>query len=242
MKKILMYLKGFLLCNLIVYITYLIFDSKIIPNPIDVYSALILFFSEKMYLHIFMSLGRIIAGISISLFLGGVIGYKMLYRDSLNKYLNSIILLTHPIPKTALLPIIVIIGLCDTTKIILITVVIIFQIIKAVRNSVHTIDNVCMEYILSLGASQKQVFFHVIIPKTIPGIITSIRANLGTALSILFVFEGYRTSFGMGHYVLNAWFQMDYLSMYKGIMIMSILGVLLYLCIDITEKRLVKWK
>jgi NitT/TauT family transport system permease protein len=241
MKKILLYVEGFLAINFIWYIAYSIVKSKIISNPIDVYRIFILFFNEKMHIHIIISLGRIIAGISISLILGGIIAY-MIANYSLNKHLNSLVLFTYPIPKMLLLPIIIIIGLCDTSKIILITLILFLQITLSVRNSVKAINNECMDYISSLGATKKQVFYHVVFPKIIPGIITCIRAALGTALAILFICEGYGTSSGIGYYVINAWSRMDYLSMYKGIMIMSIIGALLYLCLDLIEIKVVKWK
>jgi NitT/TauT family transport system permease protein len=242
MKKILVYASGFLLISLIWYLAFLFFISRIIPNPICVYRAIILSFHEKMHIHIIISLGRIIAGISISLILGGLIGYTVASNYSLNKFLNPLRYFTSPITKTSLLPVIIIIGLADASKITLIMLIVVFQILVSVLDSIQAIERECIDYILSLGASKKQVFYHVIFPKIIPGIIRSIRATLGTVLSLLFFCEGFGTSCGIGYYIWHAWSRTDYISMYNGIIFICILAVLLYLFIDLIEKKMVKWK
>ena len=242
-RKVTVYAEGMLFINLIWYAIHVIFQTRIIPNPIRVYSSFYLFFQEAMFWHISISLCRIFAGVIIALLLGSLIGYKMAVSDTWNKILNPLVFFTYPIPKTALLPIIMtIFGLGGASKIILITMIIIFQIIITVRDSVTGIDKECIYNVRSMGASQRQILYHVVIPDIIPGILTGLRVTIGTALSILFFCEAYGTSWGMGYYILDAWTRIDYISMYKGILVLSVVGITLFSSIDILEQKIVKWR
>lgn len=242
-KNLIMYAKGFLFINLIWYVLHLIFDNRIVPDPVRVYISFNLFFEEGMVRHIGVSLWRITAGVAGALLLGSLTGYIMAVSKRWNKILNPLVFFTYPVPKTALLPIIMtVFGLGGVSKIILITMIIIFQIIISVRDSVTDIDKECVYNIKSMGASQGQIFYHVIIPEIIPGIITSLRVTIGTALSILFFCEAYGTSWGIGYYILDAWSRIDYVSMYKGIVVLTSVGVVLFLLIDFSEQKIVKWK
>ena len=242
-KKITVYAEGMLCINIIWYAIHLSFNTRIIPDPIRVYRSFYLFFQEAMLWHISISLWRIFAGVTIALLLGSLIGYKMAVSKTWNKILNPLVFFTYPVPKTALLPIIMtIFGLGGASKIILITMIIIFQIIITVRDSVAGIDKECIYNIRSMGASQVQILYHVVIPDIIPGILTSLRVTIGSALSILFFCEAYGTSWGMGYYILDAWTRIDYISMYKGILVLSTVGIALFFLIDILEQNIVKWR
>lgn len=242
-KKIIVYAEGFLIINILWYITHFILDSRIVPAPMKVYRSFSLIFKDRIFVHIFVSLGRIGAGVFLALVLGAVIGYAMAELPIWNRILNPLVFFTYPVPKTALLPVIMtIFGLGGASKIILITLIIIFQIIISVRDSVLDMDKECLYNISSMGASRVQLLNYVVLPQIIPGIITSIRVTMGTALSILFFCEAYGTSWGMGYYILDAWSRIDYISMYKGIIILSLVGVSLFLVIELLEKKIIKWK
>ncbi len=242
-KKVIVYVKGMLIINLIWYAIHLIFNTRIIPDPLRVYGSFYLFVQEGMLWHIGSSLWRIFAGVLIALLLGSFLGYKMAVSNTWNKILNPLVFFTYPVPKTALLPIIMtIFGLGGASKIILIAMIIIFQIIISVRDSVAGIDRECIYNIRSMGASQVQILYHVVIPYIIPSILTSLRVTIGSALSILFFCEAYGTSWGMGYYILDAWTRIDYISMYKGIIILSSVGIALFFVIDILEQKIIKWR
>jgi len=57
----------------------------------------------------------------------------------------------------------------------------------------------------------------------------------------LFFVEGYGTKFGMGYYILDAWSRINYIDMYIGIIVISIVGFVLFISIDFFSDRLCKW-
>lgn len=243
MKKIIIYVKGFLIVNILWFMAAWAVEKPQAPNPIRVYHSFRFFIIEHLYIDIIVSLYRIFAGITISLVLGSTIGYLMASRKSLNTILDPIVVFLFPVPKAVLLPVIIaVFGSGEVSKIIIITLLIVFHIIISVRDTVLSIDRECIDYVLSLGASRKQVYKNVIYPQLIPGIINNVRIKIRTAISILFFCEVFGTPMGMGHYVLDAWLRNDYISMYKGIIIVCIMGIVLYSLVDLADRKLVKWK
>lgn len=236
-------IQGFIIIHLLWFIAALLMNSRILPSPIPVYSKLFHFHSNVIWMHIGASLYRIISGIGISLLLGASIGILMAYSKAWNRILGPLVYFTYPIPKTVLLPVLMLIfGLGDGSKIILIIMILIFQVIVVVRDAVNGISNETYALIHSLGASKFEIFIHVTIPGILPDLLTNLRLSIGTALSILFFTEAYGTGYGIGYYILDSWTRIDYISMYLGIVVISYLGFILFIGIDLLEEFLCKWQ
>lgn len=242
-KKIKTFTLGFIIFNILWYLFAVIVDMRVLPKPTDIYFNMNNLYGEKLYIHVLASLYRIASGLIISLIIGAFIGLLMAYSKTWNKILNPLVYFTYPIPKTALLPVVMLLfGLGDTSKIIIIVLILVFQIIVAVRDAVLNIPVETYNPIRSLGASRLQIFTHITGPAILPELLTTLRLSIGTALSILFFTEGYGTQYGIGYYILDAWSRIDYVGMYSGIVIISLLGFVLFILIDILEEALCKWK
>jgi NitT/TauT family transport system permease protein len=86
------------------------------------------------------------------------------------------------------------------------------------------------------------MFRNVIIPASLPGILTALRISLGTALSVLFFTETFGTEFGLGYFIMDAWMRVNYIDMFSGILVLSIMGLLLFVLLDIIERVCCRWK
>lgn len=215
----------------------------IIPPPLAVLTNLIEIFADKMGLHLLYSLSRIIAGISIAILIGVPTGLLMGYFERIDKVLSPLVYFTYPIPKIALLPIIMLLfGLGEGSKLIMIVLIVIFQIIITSRDAVKAIPQDIFRSLQSLGAGRLQMFTEIIIPASLADVLTATRLALGTAVSILFFTETFGTEYGMGYFIMDAWMRVNYLDMYGGIVILSLMGFVLFTVIDITEKRVSAWR
>lgn len=163
--------------------------------------------------------------------------------NKINAILNPLVYFTYPIPKMALLPIVMTIyGLGDGSKIMMIVLITVFQVIVSVRDAVINVSKEEYNPLISLGAKKYQLFYHVTFPAIIPEILTNIRLCIGTAFSILFFSEAYGTSVGVGYFIQDAWSRINYIDMYSGIVILSVLGLVLFISIDFIESIVCRWK
>ncbi|MGL4335557.1 MAG: ABC transporter permease [Turicibacter sp.] len=243
LKHAKLFFQGFILLNVLWYVGSVFVDSKALPSPIDVYMNLGVLVEKQIHMHILASSYRVGAGLFISLTIGVSLGLLMGYSNRWNKILNPLIYFTYPIPKTALLPVVMVLcGLGDGSKIMLIVLIVVFQVIVSVRDSVQNIPKEMYNPIKSLGASRYQLFRHVTLPAIVPDLLTNLRLSVGTALSILFFAEAYGTREGLGYFIQDSWSRIDYMGMYAGIIILSLLGFVLFMLIDLLESVVCKWK
>ena len=242
MSKIITFIKGFIMFNILWYVMSLIINMQVLPNPVDVYKNIGNLYDQDLYKHILMSMYRILLGLGISLLIGIPIGILMSYSKKWNKLLNPLVYFSYPIPKTALLPVVMLLlGLGDLSKIVLLVLIVVFQVIVTVRDSITKISQEIYVPLRSLGASKLQILMHVTLPAILPDLFTNLRLSVGTALSVLFFSEAYGTHYGIGYYILDAWTRIDYISMYAGIMIISLIGCLLFILIDVLQTKLCSW-
>ncbi|MHB9055330.1 MAG: ABC transporter permease [Paludibacteraceae bacterium] len=233
---------GVTVFNVLWWIAAVIFQNKALPNPIDVYATLPDSIALGMGAHIWASLRRVLIGTIVALFLGICGGLLTALSKKANQVLEPLLYLSYPVPKLALLPIIMIIfGIGETTKIVMIILIIVFQLMISIRDAIRRIPKENYYVLSSLGAKNAQYIRHVVIPATLPDVFSALRVTVGIAISVLFVTETFGTDKGLGFFIVDAWMRLDYLTMYAGIVAISIIGFLLFLIIDITDAVFCKW-
>lgn len=218
-------------------------NRPIVPYPGAVFVNILQIFTRQMEVHMFYSLGRILAGIAISFLLGVSLGFLMGYFPRIDKILSPLVYFTYPVPKIALLPIVMLLfGLGEESKLIMIVLIIVFQIIITARDAAKNIPQEIFRSLQSLGASRRQMFSEIIFPASLPEVLTATRLALGTAVSILFFTETFGTEYGMGYFVMDAWMRVNYLDMYAGIVMLSFMGFCLFIILDMAENYLCSWR
>ena len=225
------------------FAAFWILDSHIMPDPLLVFRAMPGLLEQNIFMHFRHSLFRVIMGLFSSMAIGLVIGILSAGNNLISKLLNPFIYFTYPIPRIALLPVIMLIfGLGNTSKVIMITLVVVYPTIIVVRDSVRDIPKEIYNVLTCYGASRRNVFFYITLPWAFSAILSTLRISLGTAIAILFITETFGTTFGMGFFIQDAWMRLNYIQMYAGIVVLSFAGFLLFMVIDIVEDVLLKWK
>jgi NitT/TauT family transport system permease protein len=105
-----------------------------------------------------------------------------------------------------LLPVIVLLfGLGDISKIVLITLILFFQVLVSTRDGVRSINTKYYDSVESMGGTQADIFRHAVFPAALPHSFTAIRISTGTAISVLFFAESFATTTGLGYLIMDAW-------------------------------------
>jgi NitT/TauT family transport system permease protein len=147
------------------------------------------------------------------------------------------------VPKIALLPVVILLfGIGNVAKVLLVCLVLFFQILVAVRDGARAVESGYLLAIRSLGARPFHVFRYVIWPALLPRLLTALRIGSGTALAVLFFAETFFTRYGLGFYIVDAWTRLAYTQMFAGIVAIGLTGLLLFACIDVLERRYCGWQ
>jgi NitT/TauT family transport system permease protein len=226
------------------HILSLLLGSAILPDPLTVFVQGIEEIREcGFWRHTGSSAFRIIISLFLAFCTAIPAGLLLGSNDGLDRLFSPLIYLGYPIPKIVLMPIILVIfGLGDAGKIVLITMIIFFQLLITTRDAAKTIDNEIVYSLRSLGGTRWDFYRHVVWPISLPGIFISLRIVTGTSIAVLFFVESIGTNKGLGYYIIDAWGRSDYATMFVGIIAFSIIGIILYETFDLLEKRLCRWK
>ena len=132
----------------------LLLALPIVPTPDKVLVRLAHVFSRDIFAHAAWSLWRIAAGLGLAVCIGYPLGVLMGYFRRADRYLSPVVYLTYPIPKIALLPILMLLaGVGELSKILMIFLIIVFQVIVAVRDAIRTLPEERYAPLYSLGAA-----------------------------------------------------------------------------------------
>jgi NitT/TauT family transport system permease protein len=235
-------LYGFIVVLLLWYLLHITMRSNVIPSPFQTILNFIEIFPDELSIHLLVSFLRILVAILISLVAGSVIGLWIGMSKKADELVSPVVYILYPIPKIAFLPILMILfGLGNTPKVVLIITIVIFQIIVAVRDGVKEIPKELFYSVVSLGLNKLQMYRHLIIPYVLPKIITAIRISVGVSISVLFYGENFATTYGIGYFIMDSWIKVNYVEMFSGILALSIMGFLIFKFIDVVEDRLCGW-
>ena len=214
-----------------------------IPSPAAVFARTIFLFPSVLLRHTSASLLRITAAVFTAVIAAYPLGVIAGLSGKGGLVISPAAYLLYPVPKIALLPLFLLIfGIGELSRILLVFSVIFFQVLISVRDSVKSIEKEYFTSISILGGRKLHVMRYVIWPHTLPRLLSAVRVSTATSLSVLFFTETFGTSSGLGFFIMDSWIRVAYEDMMAGILCISLLGIMLFALLDAAEKKLCAWK
>ena len=170
---------------------------------------------------------------------GIAIGWYKKFAYICDPFVNAM----NATPRVALLPLVIIwLGIGILSKVGIIFLGAVFPLLINTRDGVKTTPANLLTAARSFGASEWQIFKSVVLPSTVPFILTGLRLAVGRALIGVMVGELYAATAGIGFMitVAGATFQTD--KVFVGVLIFAITGMVLTDVIDRIEHRFDKWR
>lgn len=198
--------------------------------------------------------GQIFRDVGISLFrvglgfvLGGVpaimLGLWMGVNPVVRALVQPLAAAIYPIPKIALLPLIIVaLGLGETSKVATIAVSVFFLVVLNVAASVMQVEPRYFEVARSFGARKRDLFWTVALPASLPGIMTSVKLGMGFALTLIVGVEFVGAQNGIGWLIWQAYELYAIDRMLAGLVVVALLGWVITLLLDEVEYLLVPWQ
>ena len=219
-------------------------DRAFLPNPVRaIYEMWRL--GPTLFQNFLVSAWRLVLAISIAFTLGYPLGLLIGHERRLDQMVSPMIFIIYPIPQVAfILPLFLIFGLGNPVKVAIVTSALFFQILVSARGAAKLIEFEHVTSVRSAGASWWQIYRHVVLPATLPSILTSLRVSVGLGMAFLFIAET-TGSFDPRRGGLGSFIDSNIYSgaqAFAGIMAMALLGLSLYIVIDIIERIVCRWK
>ena len=225
------------------YLASILLSYRLIPLPHTVFAVFWrLTISGQLPLHGAASLLRLGTGIILAVLLGVPIGIFTGISRKMDRLVSPVVYILYPLPKIAFLPVFMLLfGLGDLSKILLLLSVILFQIILAARDAVKEIPRELHIASRTLSLSRRDLFFRLYLPSVLPRLFSALRISVGIGIAVLFFAENYASSYGLGYFIMNSWVMINYPLMFAGIMALGISAALVLALLDWIQHIICPW-
>ncbi|MGC8660853.1 MAG: ABC transporter permease [Desulfomonilaceae bacterium] len=196
-----------ILCSLGVVASYFL------PSPSEILSGFWALLTVGMppghllYYHVIYSLYRVTLGFSVACALAIPLGLLMGWFPRLHGCLSPIIEIIRPIPPLAWIPIAIVwLGIGISSAAFIIFLGAFFPILLNTVSGVASINPILIDAIRTLNATQRDIFFKVLVPGSLPSIFVGMRVGMGVAWMTLVAaeFTGVKEGYGLGFMIMTA--------------------------------------
>ncbi|MDD7201034.1 MAG: ABC transporter permease [Sphaerochaetaceae bacterium] len=218
--------------------------SRSFPNIIKTFSQIKVMIARKvLFKDIASSLISVVSGYALGFVIALPIAILMAWYRPFRYIVEPWINFIRNIPPLAYVPLIVIAaGVGRKPQIIVITLATFLTMCITMYQGIINIDETLIKAAKILGASDRQIFFRVLAPASLPFIMTAIRLGSSVALTTLIAAESTGAFAGLGMRIrsLNNNFETAPMLLY--IIIIGCIGVIVEKVIKFTEQRLTGWQ
>lgn len=216
-------------------------DPFLTSTPSRMWRNLIKIYNEgSLFKHILVTCYETILGFLLSTFLGAVIAVMLWWSDFANKVLDPYIVVLNALPKVALAPIIIFWMGNGMKAIVLVAVLIsIVVTIISVLNGFKEVSEDKIKLLKTFGSTKLQVLAHLIIPASVPTLISTLKINVGLSWVGVIMGEFLVSKNGLGFLIVfgGQIAQLDTVMM--SIIILSLLAYIMYEVVAALEKKFI---
>jgi NitT/TauT family transport system permease protein len=199
--------------------------------------------SGELFKNLLASLYRILGGYAIGAVLGILVGLILGFSKWADAVITPIVYSIYPIPKIALLPLIILwFGIGEMPKVAIIALGVFFPVLINTFSGVKSVDPILIKAAVTFGSSHLNVIRKVILPGALPTIFAGLKLAAGTALLLLVSAEMIAAQYGIGAMVLHYGNLMITTKLMAGVLLLSLLGLLFNRGLQWLERVLIPWK
>ncbi|MGU3576554.1 ABC transporter permease [Brucellaceae bacterium C25G] len=220
-----------------------IIDRRFFPAPSAIAgTAWQMIVSFELFIHIGATLRRVAVGYVLGAVPGILLGLVLGLSLPLRRLLGPIFAALYPVPKIAILPLILLIfGVGDASKFVVIGIGVFFLMFYNTLGGVIQTPQIYLDVARNAGASRLQTFFRIALPAALPNIFTGLRLSAGSSFIIISAAEFLGAKSGVGFFIWASWQTFAVSRMFVGIVVISALGYLTILALEMLERKLVPW-
>jgi NitT/TauT family transport system permease protein len=219
-------------------------DTRFFPAPSSIIAKLVeMARSGELTENVLISLQRIVLGFLIGGVPAIVIGIAMGIWRPVRALVDPLIVATYPIPKSSLLPLILLIfGLGEMSKVMMVAIGVFYPMAINATAGVLQINEIYLDVGKSFKASPWDTFRTIALPGALPFIMTGVKLGAGLALILIAVAEMVGAKSGIGYMIWSAWETFAVAKMYVGLFVIALIGFAISLLLNEIERRVIRWK
>ncbi|MEP7056836.1 MAG: ABC transporter permease, partial [Caldimonas sp.] len=187
-------------------------NPALVPAPHEVAAKFVELLKQRLAYDIYMSTQRVFIGVALGVTLSVPVGFSLGWYKGLRGFIDPVINFFRALPPIALIPLVIVyFGIGEVAKTVILFYASFFAGVIVMYEGIAQISPIYIRVARTLGASDLEIFGKVIVPLTIPHILTAVRVALGVAWATLVASELIAAQQGLGALIQNAsaFFQLD---------------------------------
>jgi ABC-type nitrate/sulfonate/bicarbonate transport system permease component len=219
-------------------------DTRFFPAPSSIVRALVATArTGELWENTTISLQRMVFGFLLGGVPALVLGIVMGISRPIRAFVDPLIAATYPIPKSSILPLILLIfGLGEMSKVVMVAIGVFYPIAINSTAGVLQINKVYLDVGKSFKAGRWETFRTIALPGALPFIMTGVKLGAGLGLILIAIAEMVGAKSGIGYMIWSAWETFSVERMYVGLFVIAIIGFVMTLGLNELERWLIPWK
>lgn len=221
-----------------------IINRTFLSPPSEVLTALIrLLVSGELWMHTSISLKRALTGFGLAVITMIPLGFLMGWYRGFEDVSDGLVQTLRQVSSLSLFPVFLLFfGIGEISKIAVIFWGTQWPILLNTINGVKSVDPILIKSARSMGSNDYSIFKKVVLPSSLPSIITGLRLGATHAILVLVAAEMIGATSGLGYSIRNWEYNFMIPEMYAAIITLAVLGLITNYLLIWIEKRIIKWK
>jgi NitT/TauT family transport system permease protein len=220
-----------------------IVNPALVPTPHAVAERFWELAGSRLPRDVWMSTQRVFLGVVLGILLAVPAGFVLGWYRGARRFIDPLINFFRALPPIALIPLVIVyFGIEETAKVVILFYAAFFAGVIVMYEGIAQISPIYVRVARTLGARDLEIFLKVIVPLTVPHMLTALRVALGVAWATLVASELIAAQQGLGSLIQNAasFFQLDII--YVGIICIGFIALAMDLGLRAAARRLVAWQ
>jgi NitT/TauT family transport system permease protein len=213
------------------------------PSSIAVYLWRMIIDGTMEY-NLAVTLLRIFAGFSIAAVTGIGLGLLMGMSRIVARIADVWIAALYPLPKIALIPLLLIwLGSGEAYRIVISAITAFFPVVISTYAGIRQVDLGLIKAAEDLGASTRQIQLKVVIPAALPGILSGLQLGMGVAIILVVAAEmiGGSSQSGMGYLLISAGQVMETEKVFAALLVLAVMGAAIIKLQKWVDRKIAPW-
>jgi NitT/TauT family transport system permease protein len=219
-------------------------QSQLLPSPGAVAQQFWLSMTtEKLWLDMLLSTRRVFLGLLFGMLLAVPVGFLIGWYRPIRRFVDPLINFFRALPPIALIPLVIVyLGIGEVARVSILFYASFFAAVIVMYEGMSQISPIYVRVARTLGASDLEIFWKVMVPMTVPHMLTALRVALGVSWATLVASELVAAQSGLGAKIQNAasFFNLD--AIYMGIICIGAIALTMDTALRALSRRLLVWQ
>jgi NitT/TauT family transport system permease protein len=219
-------------------------NQALLPSPKAVFEVFWRMIKQgDLLFNIVISARRVVFGLVLGMLVAIPVGFLIGWYKPVRRFVDPLINFFRALPPIALIPLVIVyLGIGEVAKVAILFYAAFFAAVIVLYEGMTQISPVYERVARTLGANDLEIFMKIVLPATVPHMLTALRVALGVAWATLVASELVAAQQGLGAMIQNASSFFDLATIYLGIICIGALALSMDLVLRTFSRRLVSWQ